>query len=97
MTGVLGFLGYITPPEGTTNFTLIYQPPVVESAIKLFISLVPVALVLVGVFIAGRYQVTRENHKMLITHLNSLREGGPGTLTEDEVLALRRLLISKKA
>jgi len=97
VTGVLGFLGYITPPEGTTNFTLIYQPPVVESAIKLFISLVPVALVLVGVFIAGRYQVTRENHKMLITHLNSLREGGPGTLTEDEVLALRRLLISKKA
>ena len=97
VTGVLGLLGYITPPEGTTNFTLVYQPPVVESAIKIFISVVPVVLILLGILFASGYQVSRENHDKLIAHLNSLREGGPGTLTKEEETKLRKLLISKKS
>ena len=97
VSGVLGFLGYVTPPEGTVNYTLVYQPPVVESAIKVFISVVPVVLVLLGLWFASRYQVSSDNHKKLIDHLNNVREGKPGTLTKEEELRLRRLLISKKA
>ncbi len=96
VTGVLGMLGYITPPENTVNYTLVYQPPVVEDAIKIFISIVPVVLVVIGFLFASQYKLTRANHNKLIEHLNSIRDGKPGTLTPDEELRLRRLLISKK-
>jgi oligogalacturonide transporter len=96
VTGVLGVLGYITPPDNTVNYTLVYQPPAVEGAIRIFISIVPVVLVLIGFWFAFQYKLSRENHNKLIEHLNSIREGRPGTLTPDEELRLRRLLISKK-
>lgn len=96
-TGILGLVGYITPPEGTVNFTKIYQPPIVESTIKVLISVVPVVLVLLGSWFAVRYHVTRENHNKLIAHLNNIREGGEGTLSAEEEQRLRRLLISKNS
>jgi oligogalacturonide transporter len=97
VTGVLGILGYVTPPPDTVNFTLIAQPPEVEAAIRIFISAVPAALALIGFLFASRYRVSRDCHKKVVEHMNSLREGGPGTLDREEELALRRLLISKRA
>ncbi|MCI6019872.1 MAG: glycoside-pentoside-hexuronide (GPH):cation symporter [Clostridiales bacterium] len=97
VTGILGVCGYVTPPEGTTNFTEIYQPPMVEFMIRMFMSLIPVCLVLVGVFCATRFKLAGENHGKLIKHLNSLREGKGGTLTKEEEEDLRKQLIGKKA
>lgn len=94
-TGLLGLVGYITPPDGTVNFTEVYQPPIVETTIKILISVVPVVMVLIGSWFAVRYHVTRENHNKIITHLNHIREGGEGTMSAEEELHLRRLLISK--
>lgn len=95
VTGVLSFCGYITPPDGTTNFTEIYQPPQVESMIKLFMTLIPVALVIVGMICATKYKLSKDTHGRLIAHLNSLREGKGPVLTKNEEKEMYTLLVGK--
>ena len=93
VTGTLSICGYITPPEGTTNFTAVYQPPEVEFVIRLFMTLIPVALVLIGMFCATKYKLSVQVHGRLIRHLNSIREGKGPVLTKEEDAELRNLLI----
>jgi GPH family glycoside/pentoside/hexuronide:cation symporter len=66
MGQALAMTGYINPVPGEALPT---QPDAAIMAIRVFISLVPVGLLLLAIFFAWRYPITREYHHSLVEQL----------------------------
>ncbi|MBN2503704.1 MAG: MFS transporter [Anaerolineales bacterium] len=66
MGQALAMTGYINPVPGDPLPT---QPDAAILAIRVFISLVPVGLLLLAIFFAWRYPITREYHHSLVEQL----------------------------
>jgi GPH family glycoside/pentoside/hexuronide:cation symporter len=67
----LSLTGYITPVTGDP---LPVQPPEAVDAIRFFIGPVPAVLLILSVFFAWGYPITRENHQKTLETLAE-REG----------------------
>jgi GPH family glycoside/pentoside/hexuronide:cation symporter len=59
---VLAITGYITPTAGQP---LLEQPPAAVQAIRVFISPVPIVLLVLAILFAWRYPISRERHRAL--------------------------------
>jgi oligogalacturonide transporter len=88
--GILGFSGYITPPEGVAA---VAQSPSVLLSIRLIMSLTPLVLLLPAILVACTWKLTPERHARMIDYLDKKRAGLPVTDEEEaEAQALRRVL-----
>ena len=58
----LAITGYITPTSGAP---LPQQPPEVLMAVRVFVSPVPIVLLVLAILCAWRYPITRERHRAL--------------------------------
>lgn len=68
MGQVFNITGYITP---ASNLDLPFQPADTVVAIRLFASIVPAALFLIGIAFAWNYSISREEHGKLLERLES--------------------------
>ncbi len=67
----LELTGYITPPEGGPWPT---QPDAVLLALRLFVSLVPAAILLLSIPVVMRYPITRQRHAEIRAALEARRQ-----------------------
>ena len=66
MGQALAFTGYITPTPGAP---LPVQPGQAVSAIRTFMGVIPAGLLLLSIFFAWRYPITRKRHRALVEEL----------------------------
>ena len=66
MGQILAYTGYVTPP---LDGSLPVQPGQAVGAIRVFISLVPAALLFLSILFAWRYPISREYHHSMVNEL----------------------------
>jgi GPH family glycoside/pentoside/hexuronide:cation symporter len=69
MGQALAFTGYITPSQTNAAAPLPHQPDAAVTAIRLFMSPVPIALLLLAILCAWYYPISRERHQALRNQL----------------------------
>ena len=97
ITRLLAGAGYLEPlkekVEGRTVTTYFTQPDSVIQAFKIIIAVAPIVLLVLAIFLAIRYPLTKHKHDRLRAHLEAKREGLESPLLPEEIQEIEASLL----
>jgi oligogalacturonide transporter len=94
VTLVLEFAGYAKPIIVNGEKVVQEQPEILLTALRLIVSIIPIVFVVIAIYAAKKYPLSRDVHNKLNRYLKYKRgEEKESNLTEVEVKGLKELLI----
>ena len=90
---MLNIAGYIKPETVDGKEVLFDQPESLITALKIIVFAIPVVLLIITIFIARKYPISREVHDRLRKLLESKRGESAEPVSSEEEKELTQLLI----